>query len=428
MNGQRSQFQSALILIALTQLCLFLSACGPAMQPIALNAPEKNQSSDMPTPAPSRSPAPTPVATATPTPNPTPPPSVNEYPIQIPTNGQHYYVSPNGSDSNSGSKTSPWKSIGKAVSAARGGAQPIVIHVAAGTYNETVQVPVSFSGTAAARTYLVSETKWAAKVRGSADAAVQIKANYFDLVGFDISGTARIGVHNDPNVGYSRVISNRVHDILATGCTSNGGAGILSDYWSGGKNLDVIANYVYNIGPASCNTVQGIYFSTKGGLIQNNVVGRVAAWGIHLWHAATDVTITNNTVFNSASGGIVVGAGDGPGGVTASNCKVANNIVRDSPYSIYEYGNVASSNVYANNLVYNTPTGISLKGKSATGTLTGDPHLVDYRADGLGDYHLRSTSIAIDSGIQNSSVPTTDFDAHVRPQGKAVDIGAFEWQ
>lgn len=370
------------------------------------------------------SPTPVPGQGATPTPPPTQ--TTGDYPIEIPTSGTHFYVSPSGSDSSNGSKASPWKTINKAVSTARGGSQPVVIHVAAGTYNETVRIPSSYSGTSSARTYLVSDVKWAAKIRGSSDAAVQNKANYFDMVGFDVSGTARIGIHNDPNIGYSRIISNRVHDILATGCSDAGGAGILSDYWSGGKYLDIIGNHIFNIGPASCNTVQGIYFSTRGGLIQNNVVGRVAAWGIHMWHEATDVTISNNTVFNAASGGIVVGAGESS--VVASNCKVHNNIVRDTPYGIYEYGQNAASNVYSNNLVFNTPTGIKLQGKSATGTLTGDPHMVDYRADGTGDYHLRSTSIAIDAGVSNSAVPTVDFEGVARPQGKAVDLGAFEWK
>lgn len=338
--------------------------------------------------------------------------------------GKHYYVSTSGSDSGSGTQVSPWRTINKALNAVRGGGTlSSIIHVAPGTYNENVYVPSSYSGTSSARTYLISDTKWGAKVRATSDAAVTNKANYFDLIGFDVSGTSRIGIHNDPSIGYARVIGNRVHDILATGCSSSGGAGILSDYWSGGKNLDVIGNHVYNIGPSSCNTVQGIYFSTKGGKIQNNVVGRVAAWGIHMWHEATDVTITNNVVFNAASGGIVVGAGESS--VTAVNCHVHNNIVRDTPYGIYEYGNVGSGNSYSNNLVFNTTYGIKVKSAPVSSTVTSDPQFVNYQTNGSGDYHLQSSSPAVNKGTTNYA-PANDFDGAARPQGGAIDIGAFE--
>jgi hypothetical protein len=41
------------------------------------------------------------------------------------------------------------------------------------------------------------------------------------------------------------------------------------------------------------------------------------------------------------------------------------------------------------------------------------------------DFHLQSTSPAIDKGTTISTIGT-DFDGNVRPQGAAFDIGAFE--
>jgi hypothetical protein len=62
----------------------------------------------------------------------------------------------------------------------------------------------------------------------------------------------------------------------------------------------------------------------------------------------------------------------------------------------------------------------------SVGAITANPQLVDYRSDGSGDYHLTATSPAIDAGT-NSGAPTTDIDGVLRPQGKAWDIGLYEY-
>jgi hypothetical protein len=54
---------------------------------------------------------------------------------------------------------------------------------------------------------------------------------------------------------------------------------------------------------------------------------------------------------------------------------------------------------------------------------TGDPKWVN---PSFGDYHLQSTSPAIDTG-SNIDAPSVDFDGNTRPQGNIMDIGAFEY-
>ena len=69
---------------------------------------------------------------------------------------------------------------------------------------------------------------------------------------------------------------------------------------------------------------------------------------------------------------------------------------------------------------------VLLAGNPASGTITSDAQFVNYQQDGSGDYHLKSTSPAIDAGTPVGA-PSTDFDGNPRPQGKGYDIGPYEY-
>jgi len=355
--------------------------------------------------------------------------SVNTAPAAT-TSTYNLYVSTTGSDSNAGTQAKPFKTIAKAAASAKAGT---TVHVAAGTYKGNVATRVS--GTSSNRIRFVSDTKWGAKVVGTGTEAMWTNSgNYVDITGFDISGPGRHGILN--NGSNTLMSNNNIHNITVSGgCTGGGGAGIVNANYSG-SNGDVIGNVVHDIGkPGGCNGVQGIYSANKGGKIMNNVVYRASSYGIHLWHAATDVLIANNTVFangsSSMGGGIVIGAGDAPGGVQVKNTKIINNIVFKNPRSgIMQYcysgqSCIGSGNVTANNLVYGNGSNISLKTGSATATVSADPKFVSYNPTGSGDYRLASGSPAANKGT-SSSAPATDILGTARPKGGAFDIGAYE--
>ena len=74
--------------------------------------------------------------------------------------------------------------------------------------------------------------------------------------------------------------------------------------------------------------------------------------------------------------------------------------------------------------------------QSGTMTLTAaqfNALFVNYTGDMTGDYHLQSGAVPIDAGTTacaagvTTCVPGTDFDGVLRPQGRASDIGAYEW-
>lgn len=350
---------------------------------------------------------------------PVPPPSI-----------YHLYVAVTGADSNPGSKSAPFRTISKAAAMAK---PSTTIHVAAGTYSGNVVT--ARSGTSTGRIRYVSDTKWGAKVVGTGtEAHWTNNGNFVDVSGFDITGPGRLGILN--YASNTLIEGNHVHDLkVSGGCTGSGGAGIVDANYSATDD-DIIANVVHDIGvPGKCNGVQGIYHSNLRGKIMNNIVYRVSAWGIHLWHAANNVVIANNTVFNNGSssmgGGIEAGSGDSPGGIVLNHTSIINNIVYNNPgASITQYcysgvSCIGSSNLTANNLVYGNGRGISLKVGGATGTIAADPKFVNYQSNGLGNYRLQNGSPAINKAIA-ASAPAYDIDSAARPLGGAIDIGAYE--
>lgn len=342
----------------------------------------------------------------------------------------HLYVAVTGADTNAGSKSAPFRTISKAAAAAK---PSTTIHVGAGTY--VGNVVTARSGNATGRVRFVADSKWGARVVGTGTEAHWTNSgNFVDIVGFDISGSGRLGILN--YASNTRIEANHVHDLkISGGCTGSGGAGIVDANYSATDD-DIIGNVVHDIGiPGKCNGVQGIYHSNLRGKIMNNIVYRVSAWGIHLWHAANNVVIANNTVFNNGSssmgGGIEAGSGDSPGGIVLDHTSIINNIVYNNPgASITQYcysgaGCIGSSNLTANNLVYGNGRNISLRVGSAKGTIGADPKFVNYQANGTGNYRLQSGSPAINKAVA-ASAPTYDIDSAARPLGGAIDIGAYE--
>jgi hypothetical protein len=343
----------------------------------------------------------------------------------IPSTGSQLFVSPDGNDANPGTEQQPFKSLQKAADVVQAGT---TVLVGPGDYGPVVS---RRSGTAAARIVFQSTTIGRARIVTTGDTTPwDNRGSYVDIVGFEVSAPrSREGMESDGS--FVRFVANHVYDTATQiTCTSSGGAGINHAGYADAGN-EVIGNWVHDIGPAGCNFVQGIYVSQANGRIVNNVVYRVAAWGIHTWHAATDVVIANNLVFANGTasadngGGIVVGAGDDPPGVQASNFLVVNNIVMHNYRGIAETGRQGTGNRYVNNLVFNNDTDLDLDRGVELGTIRADPQLVNYRPDGSGDYHLGPASPALDAGTADGA-PAVAIDGAARPLGAGMDIGPYE--
>jgi concanavalin A-like lectin/glucanase superfamily protein len=367
---------------------------------------------------------------------------------------QDRYVSTTGSDSNDGTapdNTHAWLTIQHAADMSQAG---MTIHVAPGTYTVTTQITSSNSGTSDTnRIVFISDERWGSQIVGSSGVG-QIWSNagdYVDIIGFDISGTSSTsgGIHAQAN--HDRAIGNRIHDISQNTCQS--GAGILLG--GGASNQSAIGNIIYNIGPLppavpGCNQIHGIYAQESNSTVENNLTFNIAGKGLHIWgDRATNDVISNNTSFNNQDG-IIVG-NSGATGVIFDNSIISNNISYGNVrYGIYEgtnnagdYSSIGTNNQFLNNLVYANcvnqatndycdpstgPPDLDLpKLGTLSGTVTSDPQFVSYTGAISGDYHLKSTSSAINAGISTGTPPSQDFDGTPRPLGGAYDIGAYEF-
>ena len=126
----------------------------PTASPIPTSTPTPTASptptsTPTPTASPTASPEPTPIPTASPTPTSTPTPAATPTPSPLPTPTptaspipSAYYVASNGSDSNPGTATRPWKTIQKAADTLVAGES---VYIRQGTYHEHVIVANSGS-------------------------------------------------------------------------------------------------------------------------------------------------------------------------------------------------------------------------------------------------------------------------------------------
>jgi len=346
------------------------------------------------------------------------------------TPGRTLYVASDGDDANPGTRRAPLRTIGAAAQAAGPGT---TVRVAPGLYPENVKSVAN--GSAGAPIRFISSVKWGARIVGGGTEAVwENRGQHVEIAGFDLSGSGRTGILNFG--ARVRMANNHVHDLaLSGGCTGNGGGGIVNANYKAADG-EISGNMVHDIGaPGACTGVHGIYLANLRGRIVNNVVYRASAWGIHLWHAADQVLIANNTVIANGSdkigGGILVGTGDSPGGVVLSQTRVVNNIVAFNPHaSIRQYCDpgqacIGRGNVVANNVVYGNGIGIEMRVGKASGTIADDPLFVDFRPDGKGDYRLRRSSPALKRGLA-AGAPGTDIEGRRRPRTASVDIGAYQ--
>ncbi len=351
------------------------------------------------------------------------------------------YVSPTGSDGNSGGATSPFLTIQHAIDVSGAGD---VVHVLGGTYTGTTS-PLAYvrsttSGTSTEPVVFCSDPPGAAKLDGQSTLSTgfYLEGTFVRVLGFEVTGFTGAGVSVYGNGG--TLVGNVIHDIGHV-CTDSdlGKVGV----YTSTTNVTINANVIHTIGRLSpgeqgCNPTTTNY--------QNH------DHGIYV-ESSTNVVVTNNVFYDNQHGwDIHVYSSSGPG---SSGLTIANNTFAfPNPYrdgQVLLSTPSVSNAIVENNVFYEPQTegvnlssgaslsGVTVKNNVTTGAVTlasipsgvtaagnqdnVDASLVSPTTD---DFHLQASSPAIDHGLSISAV-TTDIEGTTRPQGPAFDVGAYEW-
>lgn len=221
-----------------------------------------------------------------------------EFDVMVPftnTNPRSYlWVSPNGNDGNSGSSSSPLKTIQAAVNKATAGT---AVMVKAGTYNETVWI--NKSGASDAPIWIQSaDGRGAAKVVSTGESGFAASGQE-NLVIKDFAISAgNTGIH----MGLGRDWSDLVRNVVVQGNIIDG-ADTHGIKITQAENAHVIHNVVRNSGQ------QGIEFvAANNSQISFNEVARAGGpAGIFAKGGSTTVKIQGNHVHDVAQDGIIIG-------------------------------------------------------------------------------------------------------------------------
>ena len=196
-----------------------------------------------------------------------------------------YYVSPSGSDRDTGSKSSPFRTIGKAVSVAKAGD---TVLVGTGTYNEQISFPRD--GTFSARIVVKAEVNAKPPILDSNNsrlsAFVLNGRNYITIQGFEIT----------------RYTASPI-DVTSA---SNGGT----------VGLEVRNNYIHNAGTWEANNRSaGVrLLGTKDVKILDNTITKISGYAIFAAHhsagirGADDLVVRGNDLSYSGID-IIYGSG-----------------------------------------------------------------------------------------------------------------------
>jgi PKD repeat protein len=295
---------------------------------------------------------------------------------------------------------------------------------------------------------------------GGSGTAPFIRDNWITGNTHGIHIDTRNGSRAYPVISNNQIISNTQHGLYLVSTkgvaiaqptvqgnmiTNNGGAGVYC-YASG-------AGYPYNNDYGLCsptlinnaiiaNTGDGITCHTAycGGCspwIEANTIANDGGWGWGRQHdvtylQSTQPTFVNNFIYGNASGGAIFNNSVDVYGDKDAPIFVNNTIAYNGSYGIlHGYPSIVNNIVWGHTSDLNAPVSSVSYSVVSQGIYSGQNHNISLNPQFVnvtqGDYHLLSTSPAIDAGDSFAlHLPDFDFDGDPRVLGSAVDIGADE--
>lgn len=196
-----------------------------------------------------------------------------------------YFVSPSGSPSNSGTESSPWRTIGYALNNATGGD---IITLMPGTYQEAVIV--ALTGSTAHPTTIRSQRKWEAIIQDSPSHGIYIGDGTINVVidGIQVKGAAIDGI----KVGSFATVRNCwIHHSTSQGISAFGTRGTLLE-----------RNLIEHNGTDPMFD-HGIYLNGTNSVVRCNVIRWNKCYGCQFYSDApsstADCQFYNNLVYGN---------------------------------------------------------------------------------------------------------------------------------
>ncbi len=275
-----------------------------------------------------------------------------------------YYVSPSGSDSNAGSVSAPFATLGKAAGLVNPGDTVIA---APGIYYENdygrgqVGLYVRRGGNSASPVVFQSAGTGAAIIDGNnaVQIGVYVSAPYVQIQGFRVRNFTFQGI--DVYGSYATITGNIVNN-NGNSTTVNpvyGHNGIYTD--RSVTNCMISGNVVYANGRLSLaatavggNQDQGVYLCSPNSTIQDNLIYGNQAYGIQVagYVSLGNILVQNNAIVAEQNrGGIILWQAG------AQGCVIQNNaVISGAGYGLDFYGD-GGGHIVQNNMFYGNAWG-----------------------------------------------------------------------
>jgi parallel beta-helix repeat protein len=226
----------------------------------------------------------------------------------------------------------------------------------------------------------------------------------------------------DENPGYHNVVRGNIcydNELLVSVLESSGGNGhAITD--GNGIIIDVFMRSRANPRKPHTQDRNGKLEPYRGRtLIENNLIYDNGGRGIHVFRSEK-VDVVNNTCYmNQKSDDINAGEITA---IQAGQVTFFNNIAYGRKEKRGNTQDGSTRVIWSHNLFYNNADVLM-----HDGIIEADPKFAAPAPDAPpGGFRLQPGSSAIDVGLP--VFPPRDLDGHVRPQGKAGDLGAYEFQ
>lgn len=351
--------------------------------------------------------------------------------------GATYYVSPNGTDSNSGARIAPFHTLSRGARAAGPGDTVVVLDgtyghenaVTAGDSSDTNASPVVLtrSGTANAWITFKAEHRWGAVLdcQMICDSYIDLgNVAYVVIQDFAITNGYREGIHSN---GTAHNIILRGNQIEHIGNRQTSVTYGLDGLYTSPNCHDFLidSNAFHDIGRTNASMLDhGLYFQGWNFTVINNLFYNLArGWGIQMANGLTNILVANNTFafISPAPGGQIMLWN------TQSQVTIRNNIFYNAQTAaIVRYESSVSSCAVDHNLVSGTVPVIEQSAGCTIGSnlMNTDPMFANIATPPY-DFQPLAASPAAQAGVAVAGV-VLDYNGVPRPTAGGIAIGALQ--